>query len=114
MPNRKSLLQQLRTTVLGPPLASAQSDVTLLPVFLAIPVLCNDAISSVAYATQQILLSLGGAGLWVLQQQSTYNAYTVGISVAIAVLLAAVVASYCQTVFAYPSGGGSFTVAKDN
>jgi hypothetical protein len=60
------------------------------------------------------LLALGAADLWVLQQQSTYNEYSIGNSVAIALLLIAVVASYCQTVFAYPSGGGSFIVAKDD
>jgi amino acid transporter len=114
MPNRKSIFQRARTALLGPPLTSAQSELTLLPVFLAIPMLCNDAISSVAYATQQILLSLGSAGLWQLAQQQDYNTYSVGITAAIVLLLAAVVVSYCQTVFAYPSGGGSFIVAKEN
>jgi len=76
--------------------------------------LCNDAISSVAYATQQILLALGGAGLWELQHKVTYDGYNLAISASIVLLLVAVVASYCQTVYAYPSGGGSFIVAKEN
>jgi amino acid transporter len=114
MPNRKPLLQQLRNALLGPPLNTTQTDFALVPVLLAIPLLCNDAISSVAYATQQILLALGGAGLWVLQQKSIYDGYNMGISLAIILLLLAVVISYCQTVYAYPSGGGSFIVAKEN
>jgi amino acid transporter len=114
MHSRKSLFQQLRTALLGPPLNTTQSDFALVPVILAIPLLCNDAISSVAYATQQILLALGGAGLWILQQKATYDGYNLAISASIVLLLVAVVASYCQTVYAYPSGGGSFIVAKEN
>ena len=99
---------------MGPPLSTTQTDFALVPVILAIPLLCNDAISSVAYATEQILLALGGAGLWVMQHKATYDGYNLGISASIVLLLVVVVVSYCQTVYAYPNGGGSFIVAKEN
>src|SRR6195952_4880767 len=74
----------------------------------ALAVLSSDAISSVAYATDQILFVLGGAiGLAAVN-------YVVGISAVIVGLLILVGLSYRQTVFAYPNGGGSYTVAKEN
>lgn len=79
-----------------------------LPKFLALPVFASDALSSVAYATEEILLALVavvGAGAWSISQ---------GIGVAIAILLAIVALSYRQTIFAYPHGGGSYTVTKEN
>lgn len=79
-----------------------------LPKFLALPVFASDALSSVAYATEEMLLALAlviGAGAWGVSQW---------IGVAIATLLAIVAISYRQTIFAYPQGGGSYTVAKEN
>ena len=73
----------------------------------ALAVLSSDAISSVAYATDQILLVLAVLG-------SVALSYVVPISAVIAMLLVLVAISYRQTVFAYPQGGGSYTVAKDN
>jgi amino acid transporter len=74
---------------------------------LALPVFCSDPLSSVAYATEQILLVLvlGGAAALTL---------TPWVGVAVVVLLVVVVASYRKTVYAYPGGGGAYTVAKDN
>src|SRR5205807_875232 len=86
----------------------------LLPKFLALPVFSSDAISSVAYATQQIILALGAAGLWVMAERAAYTRYTLLVSGLIVLLLAIVVISYWQTIFAYPSGGGSYIVSKDN
>ena len=74
----------------------------------------SDGISSVAYATQQIVLALGAAGLWITSETVRYTNYTLLISATIALLLAIVVTSYWQTVFAYPKGGGSYIVSKDN
>ncbi len=80
---------------------------TLLPKILALPVFSSDALSSVAYASEEILVvllavSVGAAGL------------VLPISFAIAALMIIVIASYRQTVRAYPNGGGAYIVAKDN
>jgi hypothetical protein len=64
---------RLRRLVFGHPLASHHAEHTLLPKFLALPVFASDAISSVAYATQQIILALGAAGLWVASQRAAYT-----------------------------------------
>ena len=93
---------------IGRALASSRLGDTLLPKRIALPVFCSDPISSVAYASEQIILVLGTAGA----------ASTLGlaapIAAAVALLLAVVVASYRQTCFAYPSGGGAFVVSKVN
>src|SRR2546422_2014323 len=80
---------------------------TLLPKVLALPVFSSDALSSVAYATEQIL--------FVLLAASANAAHLVmPISFGIAALMVIVVASYRQTVRAYPSGGGAYIVSKEN
>jgi len=89
-------------------------DHTLLPKRLALPVFASDAISSVAYATQQIVLALGAAGLWAATQHGAYTHFTMLITGLIVLLLLVVVISYWQTIFGYPSGGGSYIVSKDN
>src|SRR5947207_5125200 len=106
---RRSLhaVNPLRRLLFGAPLTSEHSEHTRLPKILALPVFASDAISSSVYATQEILLALSVAGAAAL-------AFTIHISIAIAVLLTIVAISYTQTVFAYPSGGGSYIVAKDN
>jgi amino acid transporter len=111
---RPSLNRRIRRFLFGNPLSSEHVEHTLLPKSLALPVFASDAISSVAYATQQIVLVLGAAGLWVLQERATYTHYTLLLSGLIVALLAIVVISYWQTIFAYPSGGGSYIVSKDN
>src|SRR6476660_3378278 len=94
--------------MLGRALASNRMGETLLPKRIALPVFCSDPISSVAYATEQILLVLGTAGA------ASFLGLAAPIAVAVAVLLAVVVASYRQTCYAYPSGGGAYVVSKDN
>ncbi|HEV2471305.1 MAG TPA: APC family permease [Chthonomonadales bacterium] len=108
------LSKRIRRFLLGSPVASEHLEHTLLPKILALPVFASDAISSVAYATQQIVLALGAAGLWVASQRSQYTHYTLLLSGAIVLLLGIVVISYWQTIFGYPSGGGSYIVSKDN
>lgn len=103
-----------RRLLLGTPLSSDHADHTLLRKLVALPVFASDAISSVAYASQQIILALGGAGLWMASQSATYGHYTLLITGLIVLLLGIVVASYWQTVFAYPNGGGSYIVSKEN
>ena len=100
-------LRAPKRMLLGRPLRSNQLPETLLPKRLAMPVFCSDPLSSVAYATEEILLVLGLGGLAFLHL-AWY------VAVAIVVLLAVVVASYRQTCRAYPNGGGAYTVASAN
>jgi amino acid transporter len=71
------------------------------------PVFCSDPLSSVAYATEQILIVLGLGGLALLD-------LTWGVAAAVALLLVIVVASYRQTCHAYPNGGGAYAVSREN
>ncbi|MFD0060740.1 APC family permease [Streptomyces sp. NPDC056637] len=80
---------------------------TLLPKRLALPIFASDPLSSVAYATQEILLVLTLGGL-------AYLHFTPWIAAAVVALMAVVVLSYRQVVYAYPSGGGSYEVASTN
>ena len=80
---------------------------TLLPKRIALPVFASDALSSVAYATEETVRTLMLAGTGAL-------ALSVPIGVVIAFLLAVVAFSYRQTIHAYPGGGGAYIVAKDN
>jgi amino acid transporter len=97
----------LKRVLVGRPMRSARLGETLLPTWLALPVFCSDPISSVAYATEQIVLVLAAGGLAALSQ-------TPWVGLAVVVLLVVVVASYRQTCFAYPNGGGAFVVSRDN
>src|SRR6476659_10572357 len=74
-------------------------------------VFASDALSSTAYATEEILLVLAVAA--TAGQSSSYH-YVVPISIVIALVLAIVATSYRQTIHAYPSGGGAYIVAKEN
>jgi amino acid transporter len=94
-------------TLVGPPLRTDRLGDTLLPKRLALPVFCSDPLSSVAYATEQIILVLGLGGLALLQ-------LTPWIAAAVVVLLVVVIASYRQTCFAYPNGGGAYAVSREN
>ena len=91
----------------GRALASDQLGETLLPIRIALPIFSSDALSSVAYATQEIVLVLSLAGL-------SYYHYTPWLAAAVVTLMAAVVFSYRRTVHAYPSGGGDYEVAQTN
>ena len=93
--------------LVGRPLRSDRLGETLLPKRLALPVFCSDPLSSVAYATEQIVLVLGLGGLALLH-------LTPWVALAVVLLLAIVVASYRQTCYAYPNGGGAYTVSRDN
>lgn len=104
----------IRRVLFGSPIETAHQEHSLLTRLIALPVFASDAISSVAYASQEILLALGAAGLWTLANRQLYTDLTLGITAAIVFLLVVVVTSYWQTVFAYPSGGGSYIVSKDN
>src|SRR5579871_6499874 len=113
-PQNLSVFRRVRRLFFGNPISSENAEHTLLPKFLALPVFSSDAISSVAYATQQIVLALGGAGLYVAAHGGEYTRYTMLITGLIVALLVIVVVSYWQTIHGYPSGGGSYIVSKDN
>jgi len=100
-------LSRLKRVFLGSPLPTAQSRHERLDKSTALAVFASDALSSVAYATEEILLVLVLAG-------SVALSYSIPISIAIAVLIAIVVSSYRQTIRAYPQGGGAYIVSKDN
>ena len=93
--------------LLGRRLRSTQLHETLLPKRIALPVFASDALSSVAYAPDEIFLTLSLAGL-------TAYAYSWKIAILVAVVMLVVVASYRQNVHAYPSGGGDYEVATVN
>ena len=79
----------------------------LLPKRIALPIFASDALSSVAYAPDEVLLTLALAGSMAALQ-------SVWVGVVVALVLAVVVASYRQTVHAYPSGGGDYEVVTTN
>lgn len=93
--------------LLGRKLASSQLSGTLLPKRIALPVFASDALSSVAYAPDEILLTLSLAGM-------AGFAFSWWIALVVAVVMLVVVASYRQNVHAYPSGGGDYEVATVN
>jgi len=100
-------IASVRRLIVGERLPTERAVHERLPNHLALPVFGSDAISSSAYATEEILLALVLAGSLGLQ-------YAAGVAVAIALLFVTVSISYRQTVTAYPSGGGAYIVAREN
>jgi amino acid transporter len=100
-------LHRLKRLFVGTPLPTAQSRHERLGRATALAVFASDALSSVAYATEEILLVLVLAGPAALS-------FSLPIGLAIAGLIAVVVSSYRQTIGAYPQGGGAYIVTKDN
>ncbi|WKU47908.1 APC family permease [Streptomyces sp. VNUA116] len=97
----------LKRLAIGRAMRSEELHETLLPKRLALPIFASDPLSSVAYATQEILLVLTLGGL-------AYLHFTPWIAAAVVALMAVVVLSYRQVVHAYPSGGGSYEVVSSN
>jgi len=93
--------------LIGRPVRSENVGHTLLPKRIALPVFASDALSSVAYAPDEILLTLSMAGLSAL-------VISPWVGLAVAIVMLTVVASYRQNVRAYPSGGGDYEVATVN
>ncbi len=96
-----------RTWLIGEPLPTASEANETIGKAVGLAVFASDALSSTAYATQEILVILALAG-------AAAFGYAFPISVAIVVLLATVTLSYQQTIHAYPDGGGAYIVARDN
>ena len=97
----------LKRWLVGNPLKTSQAAHQRLSKLVALAVFSSDALSSVAYATEEILLVLilaGAAAVWL----------SIPISLAIVLLLIVLTVSYRQIIYAYPGGGGAYTVAKSN
>src|SRR5438552_15149746 len=100
----------LKRVLVGRPIATTDQEHQRLPKRIALATFSSDAISSTAYATEEILfvVAVGGSSLTLGLSK------LVPLSIVVAVLLAIVVSSYRQTIFAYPSGGGSYIVSREN
>jgi amino acid transporter len=102
------MLSTFKRILVGKPLATSEESHQRLIKVIALAIFASDAISSTAYATEEILHVLvpviGMAAL----------GYLIPISIVVMALLAIVITSYRQTIFAYPSGGGSYVVSRDN
>jgi amino acid transporter len=101
------MISELKRLFVGRPLATEQLAHERLSKRIALAVFSSDALSSVAYATEAILIALLAAG-----QQSL--GYATPISIGIALLLITVAFSYRQTIIAYPQGGGTYIVSREN
>ncbi len=99
--------RQLKRWLIGNPLLSTQAKRERLSKIKALAIFSSDALSSTAYATEEILIVLTAASM-------TLSIYSLPIALGIAALIFIVAFSYTQTVRAYPQGGGSYTVASEN
>jgi amino acid transporter len=104
--------KRFKRVVIGKPISSADEGHQRLSKVIALPVFASDAISSTAYATDEILVVLLGASQAAIGGAAFSK--LVPIAIVVAILLVIVVLSYRQTIFAYPSGGGSYIVSKEN
>ena len=100
----------VKRVLVGRPLATHEEEHQRLPKRIALPVFASDAISSTAYATDEILVVLLaqagiGAAAWH---------YLTPLAIVVCILLTIVVLSYRQTIHAYPNGGGSYIVSREN
>ncbi|MEY4031329.1 MAG: hypothetical protein RL573_240 [Actinomycetota bacterium] len=103
-------MPSIKKFLIGEPLSSEEEQHQRLRKFIALPVFASDAISSTAYATDEILVVL------LLQAGVGAAAFRplMPIAVVVCVLMAIVVVSYRQTIHAYPSGGGAYIVSREN
>ncbi|MDQ8739078.1 APC family permease [Paenibacillus sp. LHD-38] len=101
------MVSRFKRLIIGRPMKSSEIEGEKLSKLKALAVLSSDALSSVAYGTEQILIVLmvvGFTAVW----------YSIPISIAVLGLLLVLILSYRQTIFSYPTGGGAYIVAKDN
>src|SRR5262245_52051014 len=104
------MLDTVKRVFVGRPLATSEQEHQRLIKTIALAVFSSDAISSTAYATQEILFVIAV----VPSSLALGLSKLVPIAIAVAILLAIVATSYRQTIFAYPSGGGSYIVSREN
>jgi len=102
-----SSVSRIKRLLVGKPIATKHAHRERLRKRFALPVFASDALSSTAYATEEIMIVLAKVSVGLL-------VYTFNISIAISLLIALVAISYYQTIHAYPQGGGSYTVSKEN
>jgi amino acid transporter len=114
-------MADFRRLLLGRRLASDETHHTKISNPIGLAVFSSDALSSVAYATQEIMASLsmalghgGAVGLAAGVAASAVYGLAVPVAIGIAILLVMLAFSYRQTILAYPGGGGAYLVAKDN
>jgi amino acid transporter len=100
----------VKRLLVGRPLATAEAEHQRLPKSIALATFSSDAISSTAYASGEILIVMAVAGSSLELALSRL----VPIAIAVAVLIAIVISSYRQTIHAYPNGGGSYIVSREN
>jgi amino acid transporter len=93
--------------IFGRPLKSSELEAEKMPVWKALPILSSDALSSVAYGTEQILLELAVVG-------AAAFSFSLPIAIGIITLIGILIISYRQVIDAYPQGGGAYMVAKEN
>lgn len=103
-----SVFSQLKRWLIGNPIATKHAHHEKLPVLFGLPIFASDALSSVAYASEEIMHIFKHAG------EGAFFNYTVWIAMAICALIWIVAISYIQTIYAYPNGGGSYIVSKTN
>ena len=101
------MFKTLKKIILGKPLESHQAEDQRISKKIALAVFSSDALSSVAYATEEMLLVLVSGGLMAAQ-------LSLPIALSIAVLLIILISSYSETIHAYPNGGGAYVVSKEN
>src|SRR3954452_18215738 len=102
-----TIFTKLKRVFLGEPLTNQMASHQRIPKWKALAVLSSDALSSVAYATEEILIPLAAFGMAAIS-------WSIPIALAICTLLIIVTISYRQTIDAYPGGGGAYIVAKEN
>lgn len=101
------VLERVKRVLIGRPMSTTAMSRTLLPKRIALPIYASDALSSVAYAPDQVIVTLAIAGPAAMTQ-------SLGVGVAVVGVMLVVVASYRQTVYAYPHGGGDYEVVSHN
>ncbi|GGO97518.1 APC family permease [Actinomyces gaoshouyii] len=103
----RDFADRVKRLLVGRPVPSGALGETLLPKRIALPVFASDALSSVGYAPDEVIVTLAVAGV-------AATALSPWVAVAVVGVLLIVVASYRQTVHAYPSGGGDYEVVSTN
>jgi amino acid transporter len=111
----RDVRERFAETMLGKRLRTAEIAHQTAPNFIALAVLASDALSSVAYATEEILIILNTAAIGTFVFIGFQgNAISIPIAFAISLLIGIVTISYRQTIFSNPAGGGGYRVAKEN
>jgi amino acid transporter len=109
-------IQQVKHVLIGKPLRTEEAPHQAISKKVGLAVFASDNLSSVAYATQEILVVLAGAAVLAGSAAAAQNIFALSIPISFAIvgLLVMLTISYRQTIFAYPSGGGAYVVARDN